>query len=187
VFEIDAEVAELQALLDAHLAHANPHMTGIVKPERRLTARQVVRHLTGVRHVALATVTARGEPRVSPLDTLFIHRRFTLSTGGRATRVAHLRRNPACSAVHMEGDRIAVVVNGTVEWIARSHPDHDVIHRIWRETYGSDPYDWSEGVVFFRIEPASMWGLRLPPGGVSRVGRGGRLGRPAAGENQSCA
>lgn len=41
MFETDAEIAQLQAMFDAHLASANPHMTGIVNPERRLTARQV--------------------------------------------------------------------------------------------------------------------------------------------------
>ena len=163
MLETDAELAELQSLFDAHLARANPHMTGIVKPERRLNARQVVRHLVGVKHVAFATVSSRGEPRVSPLDTLFIHGRYTLSTGGGTTRVKHLRRNPACSAVHMEGDRIAVVANGSVEWIPREHPDHDEIHRIWSETYESDPYSWGDGVVFFRIQPRSMWAYAFHP------------------------
>ena len=155
--ETDGELAELQAMFDAHLAHANKHMLRIVTPDRRPTARQVARYLTGTKHVAFATVNAMGEPRVSPLDMLFIHGRFTLSTGGGATKVQHLRANPACSAVHVDGDRIAVVVNGTVEWIPRDHPDHDDIHRVWSETYESDPYSWSDDVVIFRIRPSSMW------------------------------
>jgi hypothetical protein len=163
VFETEAELTELQAMFDAHLARANEHMRGIVKPTRRLTARQVARHLDGIRHVAFATVTSRGEPRVSPLDTLFIHGRFTVSTGLGATRLEHLRLNPACSAVHMEGDRIAVVANGTVEWITREHPDHDEIHRTWTEAYESDPYTWGEGVVLFRIKPRSMWAYAFHP------------------------
>lgn len=163
MFETDAELAELDALFQAHLAHANPHMTGIVTPERRLNARQVARYLTGTRHVAFATVTSKGEPRVSPLDSLFVHGRFTLSTGGQATKLKHLRRNPACSAVHMDGDRIAVAVNGSVEWIPREHPDHDQIHRVWSENYESDPYSWGEGIVFFRIQPQTMWAYAFHP------------------------
>jgi general stress protein 26 len=157
MFETDAELAELDALFQAHLDRANPHMLAIVTPERRLNARQVARYLTGTNHVAFATVTSKGEPRVSPLDTLFIHGRFTLSTGGEATKLKHLRRNPACSAVHMDGDRIAVAVNGTVEWITRVHPDHDEIHRAWSKNYHSDPYSWGDEIVFFRIQPRSMW------------------------------
>ncbi len=163
MFETAAEIQQLQEMLDAHLARANAHMTNIVTPERRLTARQVVTYLQGTKHVAFATATSKGEPRVSPLDALFIHGRFTLSTGSHATKVAHLRRNPACSAVHMDGDRVAVAVNGTVEWIERGHPDHDEIHRAWSETYESDPYSWGDGIVFFRVEPASMWAYAFHP------------------------
>jgi hypothetical protein len=65
--ETEDELAELQRLLDAAAAHSNPHMRSIVTPERRLSAAQVVTHLQGTRHVALATVTANGEPRVSLL------------------------------------------------------------------------------------------------------------------------
>jgi hypothetical protein len=163
MFETEAELAELDALFQAHLAKANPHMLAIVKPDRRLNARQVARYLVGTKHVAIATVTSTGEPRVSPLDSLFIHGRFTLSTSGIATKVKHLRRNPACSAVHMDGDRVAVAVNGSVEWIARDHPDHDAIHAAWSKNYGSDPYSWDEGIVFFRIQPGSMWAYAFHP------------------------
>jgi uncharacterized pyridoxamine 5'-phosphate oxidase family protein len=163
MFETEAELDELQAMFDAHLARANPHMLKIVTPERRVTARQVAAYLQGTKHVAFATVTSKGEPRASPLDMLFIHGRFTLSTSGTATKVRHLRANPACSAVHVDGDRIAVVANGTVEWIPRDHPDHDEIHRVWSETYESDPYSWGEGVVIFRIRPSSMWAYAFHP------------------------
>jgi uncharacterized pyridoxamine 5'-phosphate oxidase family protein len=162
MFETEAELEKLQAMLDAHLARANKHMTNIVTPERRLTARQVATYLQGTKHVAFATVTSKGEPRVSPLDGLFIHGRFTVSTARGATKIAHLRRNPACSAVHVDGDRIAVAVNGTVEWIERDHPDHDEIHETWTKNYDSDPYSWGD-VVFFRIEPATMWAYAFHP------------------------
>ena len=162
MFETETELRRLQDLFETHLAGANEHMTSIVTPERRLTAGQVATYLQGTKHVAFATVTSKGEPRVSPLDALFIHGRFTLSTGAGATKVAHLRRNPACSAVHVDGDRIAVVVNGTVEWIDRGHPDHDEIHGAWTANYHSDPYTWGE-VVFFRIQPASMWAYAFHP------------------------
>jgi hypothetical protein len=156
MFETDAELQQLQDMLDAHMAHANQHMTDIVRPDRRLTARQVATYLQGTKHVAFATVTSKGEPRVSPLDALFIHGRFTVSTGAEATKLAHLRRNPACAAVHMVGDDVAIAVNGEVEWISRDHPDHDEIHAAWTKQYESDPYTWGE-IVFFRISPATMW------------------------------
>lgn len=163
MFETDSELAELQRLFDAHLARANPHMAAIVTPERRLTAEQVATYLQGTKHVAFATVTGAGEPRVSPLDALFIHGRFTLSTGGAATRLRHLRANPACSAVHVDGDRIAVVASGTVEWIGREHRDHDEIHAAWQRQYESDPYSWGDVIIFFRLSPTSMWAYASDP------------------------
>jgi Pyridoxamine 5''-phosphate oxidase. len=163
MFESDAEIAEMQRLFDDTLRRANSHMVGIVTLERRLSARQVAAYLLGTRHVAFATVTAKGEPRVSPLDSLFIHGRFTMGTGGEAARLRHLRANPACSAAYMEGDRIAVVVNGTVEWIGRDHPDHAEVHATWEATYGSDPYSLEPGVTLFRIAPASMWAFASRP------------------------
>jgi Pyridoxamine 5'-phosphate oxidase len=162
MFETDVEVSELQGLFDETLRRANPHMRSIVHPGRRLTARQVVRYLQGTRHVAFATVSPENEPRVSPLDALFIHGRFTMSTGQRATKVRHLHANPACSAVHMDGDRIAVVANGHVEWITPDHPDHQVIHRTWTETYESDPYTWGD-IIFFRLVPVTMWAYAFNP------------------------
>jgi hypothetical protein len=162
MFESDAELAELDRLFAAHMAGANAHMQAIVKPQRRLTARQVTRYLQGTKHVAFATVTSKGEPRVSPLDALFVHGRFTLSTGQGATKIRHLRRVPACSAVHMDGDRIAVAVNGSVEWLHRDHPDHDEVHAAWVKQYESDPYSWGD-VVLFRIRPDSMWAYAFHP------------------------
>lgn len=155
--ETAEEVAELQRLMDATMAHPNPHFASIVTKKSRLTAQQVVTHLQGTRIVAFATVNRRGEPRVSPLDSLFLHGRFTLSTGGTATRVGHLKANPACSAVYMEGDTVAVVVNGTAEWLTRDHPDHDEVHGAWTAQYGGDPYEWADVIAFFRINPTAMW------------------------------
>jgi hypothetical protein len=74
----------------------------------------------------------------------------------------HLRANPACSAVHMDGDRVAVVANGRVEWIEPEHPDHGVIHGAWTDQYGSDPYTWGD-VVFFRLRPITMWAYAFDP------------------------
>ena len=161
MFETDDEVAELQRLFDRTLRTANPHMRSIVTPERRLSARQVVTYLQGTKHVVFATVD-ENEPRASPLDALFVHGRFTMSTGRRASKVRHLRANPACSAVHMDGDRVAVVANGRVEWIEPGHPDHDGIHRAWTDQYGSDPYTWGD-VIFFRLQPITMWAYAFDP------------------------
>jgi hypothetical protein len=163
VHETGADLARMQELMDATLAKANPHMLEIVTPERRLNARQVAAYLQGVKHVAFGTVTAKGEPRVAPLDGVFVRGRFTLSSGGRSARVRNLRRNPACSGAHLVGDDVAVVVNGTAEFLERGHPDHDEVHGAWLRLYGSDPYSWGDDVVLWRVEPVSMWAFATRP------------------------
>ena len=163
VFETEDEIHALQSLLDQTFAHANPHLTAIVKPERRLNARQVARYLQGTKHVAFATVNAKGQPRVAPLDGVFIHGRFSVSTGGRAARVAHLRANPACSAAHMDGDTVGIVVHGRADVIGRDDAGVEELEPIWRGIYGSSPFEWGEGVVFMRIEPTSMWAYAFHP------------------------
>jgi pyridoxamine 5'-phosphate oxidase-like protein len=157
VHETEEEIRALQEVMDATMARANPHHVEIVKPERRLDARQVVTYLQGLRHVAFGTVNAAGEPRVAPLDGHFVRGRFTLSTGRRSARWRNLERNPACSAAHYVGDDVAVVVNGRAEELTRDHPDHDFVHRIWAAHYESDPYSWGADVVLFRVVPESMW------------------------------
>ena len=163
MFETEDDVRELQELLDRTFARANPHLTSIVKPERRLSARQVVRYLQGTKHVAFATVNAKGEPRVAPLDGVFIRGRFTVSTGGRAARLEHLRANPACSAAHMDGDVVGIVVHGHATIIGPDAAGVDAIEPVWRDIYGSSPFEWGEGVVFMRIDPSSMWAYAFHP------------------------
>jgi len=162
VRETPEEVRWLQALMDATYARANAHMAAIVKPERRLSAAQVVGYLQGLKHVAFGTVNARGEPRVAPLDGHFVHGRFTLSTGRGSARWRNLERNAACSAAHYVGDDVAVVVNGSVVELTHDHLDHDEVHDVWVSHYGSSPYSWGDVVIFY-VEPVSMWAYAMRP------------------------
>jgi len=163
VLETEDDIRALQALLDRTLARANPHLLAIVKPERRLDAQQVVRYLQGTKHVSFATVNEKGEPRVAPLDGVFIRGRFTVSTGGRAARLRHLRANPACSAAHVDGDTVGIVAHGHATILGQGDAGVDEIEPVWRELYGSSPFEWGEGVVFMRIEPTSMWAYAFHP------------------------
>ena len=161
------DIAELQALLDRTFSRMNPHMADIVKPDRRLSARQVVAYLQGIKHVAFATVNERGEPRVAPLDGVFLRGRFHVSTGGRAARLRDLRRQPRCSLTHFVGDDIAVTVNGTAVVMERDHPEIPALEPIYLDLYGSSPFSWGDGVVIIRVEPTSMWSYSFRPDNYS--------------------
>lgn len=163
VYESAEDIAELQALLDRTFSRMNQHMADIVKPERRLSARQVVAYLQGIKHVAFATVNERGEPRVAPLDGVFIRGRFHVSTGGRAARLRDLRRQARCSLTHFAGDDIAVTVNGAAVVMEHDHAEIAAIEPVYLDLYGSTPFSWGEGVVIIRVEPTSMWSYSFRP------------------------
>ncbi|MGH3109912.1 MAG: pyridoxamine 5'-phosphate oxidase family protein [Gaiellaceae bacterium] len=163
MYETDDELRRLQQLLDRTLERANPHLTSIVTPERRLTAEQVVAYLQGTKHVAFATVNEQGEPRVAPLDGVFVRGRFTVGTGARAARLRHLRANPACSAVHMDGDVVGIAAHGRAAILEQGDEGVEELDRIWTGIYGSSPFSWGEGVVFMVVEPSSMWAYASHP------------------------
>ena len=161
--ETDEDIQALQELIDRTASRMNPHMARIVKPERRLTARQAVTYLQGIKHVAFATANEKGEPRVAPLDGIFFRGRFHVSTGGEAARLRDLRRFPRCSLTHFAGDEVAVTVNGTALIMSQNHPDVPSIEPMYLELYESSPFTWGEGVVIIRVEPTSMWTYSFHP------------------------
>lgn len=161
--ETDDDLLRLLEMLYRTLARANPHLASIVSPERRLSARQVVCCLQGTKHVAFATVNERGEPRVAPLDGVFVRGSFTVSTGARAARLRHLRVNPACSAVHMDGDVVGIAVNDRARILEEGDAGVAEIDAVWSEIYGSSPFTWGKGVVFMVVEPTSMWAYAFHP------------------------
>ena len=74
--ETSADLASLQNLLDRSAASAGAHLRRIITPERRLSAEEVCARLTGMRLLALATVTSDGRPLVGPVDGVFYRGAF---------------------------------------------------------------------------------------------------------------
>src|SRR5947207_15115277 len=103
MLETPDEIASLQQLLDASRASATAHLRSIITDDRALTARDLVALLTGMRVLSVATVTARGEPRISALDGHFLHATWTFSTDGSSAKARHLRARPAVSVAHVDG------------------------------------------------------------------------------------
>lgn len=157
MFETESEMADLQALLDASMNRAGSHLTTIVTGERTLNARQVTTYLQGVKHVSLGTVNSRGEPIVAPVDGWFLHGKFIVSTAGNALRVKHMRRNPAVSACHLDGDNIGIWVHGRAEILSNDDPLVREYDGAATAAYGSSPFTFGEDIVVTRIEPRAMF------------------------------
>jgi hypothetical protein len=147
------EIAALQGLMDASHARSTNHLRDIISGERRLSAEQVVRALEGMKVLSLATVTAKGEPRVSAVDGHFLHGRWTFGTDGRAAKARHLGARPAVSAAHVDGERLGVFCHGHATQLTSEDPGwHETITH-WTAHYDSDPTTWSDDIRMYRIEP----------------------------------
>ena len=159
--ETDADLRELQDLLERSHAGAGPHLRSIFSDERRIPAAELPALLPGVQVLALATVTARGEPRVAPVDGLFFRGHWHFGSGESSARFRHIRARPAVSATHMHGEELAVVVHGQAREIDPRADEHAGFRAYLNATYpGWDDADWAAGAPYARIEPTAMFTFR---------------------------
>src|SRR3954464_2814026 len=110
--ETPEDLDRLQAVLDHSYATAGAHLLEIQTPERRLTAVQIAERLTGMRLLALATVTADGRPVVGPVDGIFFRGAFHFGSAPDSLRFRHIRARPQVSATHLPGEELSVTVHG---------------------------------------------------------------------------
>lgn len=166
--ETREDLAALQELLDRSYAAAGPHTQRIHTPERRLTAEQVCERLTGMRLLALATVTADGRPLVGPVDGIFLHGAFHFGSAPDSVRFRHIRRRPQVSATHLPGEELAVTVHGRAVPVDVNAPEGAELRRtlldIYVPRYGAS---WErlldEGAVYARIEAERMFTFHMEP------------------------
>lgn len=156
--ETAEELAELQTLLDASLSRSTDHLRSIVA-ERTLTAEQLTGVLTGMCTLALSTVTAKGEPRISGVDGHFLHGRWHFGTARTAAKARHLAARPAASVAHLRGEDLGVFTHGTVEVLNPEDgdpaPDWPDLLAYFKDFYG-DQTDWDKDVIYYRLRPHWM-------------------------------
>jgi hypothetical protein len=157
VYETEAELARLQAMIDASMSAASGQLRAIAGPERRLSAAQVVEVLQGKRQMAVATVTAGGEPRVSPLDLLLIHGHFCFCTSALAAKVCHLRARPAISLAYIDSDLVGITVHGTASLHEWGSPRFGSFDSEFLAVYGGTPSTEQEQVVFIDVAPNRVY------------------------------
>jgi len=156
MYETDAEIAELQALLEASLARSTEHLRGIIQGERLLGARDLVALLTGMKVLTVATVTAGGEPRISAVDGHFLHGTWSFSTSDTAAKARHLRDRPQVSVAHVDNEELGVFSHGRVEELAPEDPDWDETLAHWTRHYGGSPLEWGDDIRLYRYRPSWM-------------------------------
>jgi hypothetical protein len=166
--ELPEDVAALQRLLDSSYARAGAHLLSIHTPERRLRAEQVCERLTGMRLLALATVTADARPIVGPVDGIFYRGAFHFGSSPDSVRFRHIRSRPRVSATHLPGEELAVTVHGRAIPIDVGAPEHAGFRKtlldVYVPRYGPE---WEEfldsGPVYARIEAERMFAFAIAP------------------------
>jgi len=153
VHETEAELSALQDLLDRSRARATEHLREIITDDRVVTAPELVGLLAGMKVLALATVTARGEPRISAVDGHFLHGTWSFSTAGDSAKATHLARRPAVSIAHIDGEEFAVFGHGVVERAGPDDDDWDETLRHWTDHYGGSPLAWGDDIRLYRFDP----------------------------------
>jgi uncharacterized pyridoxamine 5'-phosphate oxidase family protein len=155
--ETDEDLAALQRLLDTSREAAGAHLRSIFDEEHRLDGAELAGLLTRVQVLNLATVTARCEPRVAPVDGLFYRGRWHFGSSPESARFRHLRHRPAVSASHVRGEELAVIVHGRATRIDLSAPEHEGFRSYLREVYGGSWDDWGAGAPYAVIEADRMY------------------------------
>ncbi|MFI5892657.1 pyridoxamine 5'-phosphate oxidase family protein [Actinoplanes sp. NPDC051513] len=153
--ETPEELAALQDLLDASLSRSTAHLQSIVA-ERTMPAQRLVETLTGMCTLALSTVTATGEPRISGVDGHFLHGRWIFGTARTAAKARHLAARPAASAAHLRGEELGVFTHGTAEILGPSTADWAELLAYLQDFYGKNAFDWENEVVYYRLRPHWM-------------------------------
>ena len=159
------DVATLQDIIDRSYAAAGPHLLAIHTPERRLTASEVCDRLTGMRLLALATVSAAGRPVVGPVDGIFFRGAFHFGSSPESARARHIAARPWVSATHLPGEELAVTVHGRAEPVDVSTGEfRDTLLSIYVPRYGESWADMLEsGAIYWRIEAERMFTFAMPP------------------------
>lgn len=166
--ETPTDLATLQDLLDRSYATAGLHLLSIITPERRLSADQVADRLTGMRLLALATVTADGRPIVGPVDGIFFRGAFHFGSSPDSVRFRHIKNRPQVSATHLPGEELAVTVHGRAVPIDL-HSDaaaelRQTLLEVYVPRYGPQ---WEEfldsGPVYARIDADRMFTFHTTP------------------------
>jgi uncharacterized pyridoxamine 5'-phosphate oxidase family protein len=146
--------------MDDSYAAAGDHLRRIFTEERRIPAADLPELLTGVQVLALATVTAAGEPRVAPVDGHFYKGRFWFGSAPDSFRFRHIRERPQVSAAVTHGEELAVIVHGTAVEVNAAATENRGFREYVVEVYGGGWNPFSGGAQYARIEPSKMFTYR---------------------------
>jgi Pyridoxamine 5'-phosphate oxidase len=158
--ETPQELLALQNLLDLSFDRASEHLLSIMTPGRRLTAQRLVAELPSPAVLNIATVTARGEPRMSAVDGHFLHGQWYFTTDDRSPKARQLTARPAISASYTPRDGYGVFCHGRVATLTAG-AERQMVADHFVDTYGQAPEEWGVGIFYARIDAVWMVGFAM--------------------------
>jgi hypothetical protein len=158
VHETKDDLRNLQRSLDASYAGAGEHIRSIFRPERRMSAEEIVEELRGVFVLHLATVTARAEPRLAPIDGLFFRGHLWFGIPPGAVRQAHVRARPQVSASYSRGEELCILAHGEARVVSEVDPAYAEYLQYAREVYTPALFDhWEAHYEDRKGETLTAW------------------------------
>ncbi|HTP19142.1 MAG TPA: pyridoxamine 5'-phosphate oxidase family protein [Solirubrobacteraceae bacterium] len=164
--ETPDDIRALQQLLDRSYESAGSHLRSITTPERRVGAEQLIRELTGMCLLVVATVTADCRPIAGPLDGVFYRGAFYFGTAPDSVRYRHLLARPQVTATHLPREEFAVNVHGRAVPVEIAGGLRETLLEVYVPRYGPD---WEKfldsGPVYMRVDADRMFTFQmLDPG-----------------------
>jgi hypothetical protein len=147
MLETEAELDALQELLDRSRSGATEHLRGIIDDQRALSARDIASLLQDMKVLSPATVTARGEPRISAVDGHFLHGTWTWSTDGPSAKARHLAVRPAVREAERAAEPRGCRSSGPMVTNRSAPPDRVLPHITYRDVAAAS--EWLTAVFGF--------------------------------------
>lgn len=160
MYETDAELLELDGLIEKSKSKSGEHLNSLFGMGEWLSAQQVSHHLQGIRSVALATVNSRLEPRVAPLEAVLFHGKFCVALQSDSTRVKQIANRPAASITYTREDDVLITVNGNATLVRGGEEDFAGLDAEWKKKYGTDVWD---SIVFVKLNPTHIVAYAINP------------------------
>ena len=168
--ETPEDLRALQELIDTSLAaQKSSNLKEIFPAQYALTAGDIVALFPETRVVALATVTAKCEPRVVPVDVLFYRGHFYHPADIGSLRAKLWKRNPHVSLTYFDPEDNAVIVHGTVTIIDQQHPEFGAVDQFRRSMGRVSLREWSSTAFYARVDANRIFGKFGPAGPPSKL------------------
>ena len=157
--ETREDSATFDRLLSTSIEKAGPFIReSLQMPAHSLSAEQLLRHWNRFLTAAVATTTARGEPRVAPTGVALFRGHFAVPTVAEAARTKAIKARPALSiSLFDEGD-LAVILHGRATIVGKRDPTFEQLAALHRElANGEDVTSWHGEGVYLWVTPETLY------------------------------